>query len=148
MDPCLFNLRLIRLACIPAANGHFTARALARFYSALAEGGHYQPSASAAAPAASASAASAPAQPLLPKSAIEEMSRSSCVEHNPLTGAAVQWGCGLRVYGFHDATADGGVRYSGFGHAGLGGSIAFCDPHSRVAVRASGCCVLLWLVAE
>jgi hypothetical protein len=32
LDPCFFNHLLVRKACLPAANGHFTARALARFY--------------------------------------------------------------------------------------------------------------------
>ena len=39
LDPCMFNTSKIRKACIPSANGHFTARALARFYAALANGG-------------------------------------------------------------------------------------------------------------
>jgi CubicO group peptidase (beta-lactamase class C family) len=32
LDPCFFNHLLVRRACIPSANGHFTARALARMY--------------------------------------------------------------------------------------------------------------------
>lgn len=39
VDPCLFNLAQVRAAVVPAANGHFTARALARMFSALASGG-------------------------------------------------------------------------------------------------------------
>ena len=34
-----FNDRDVRRACLPSANGHFTARALARLYGALANGG-------------------------------------------------------------------------------------------------------------
>ena len=37
--PVLFNMLNIRRAIIPAANGHCSARALARYYAALADGG-------------------------------------------------------------------------------------------------------------
>eukprot|EP00897_Mesotaenium_endlicherianum_P001152 jgi/Mesen1/11037/ME000098S10430 len=37
--PLIFNALFIRRAVIPAANGHFSARALARFYAALGAGG-------------------------------------------------------------------------------------------------------------
>lgn len=33
MDPCIFNTASVRKACIPSANGHFSARALAKLYS-------------------------------------------------------------------------------------------------------------------
>lgn len=38
-DPCIYNTPKIRKACIPSANGHFSARALAKMYAALAGGG-------------------------------------------------------------------------------------------------------------
>eukprot|EP00899_Mesostigma_viride_P006637 jgi/Mesvir1/15975/Mv08284-RA.1 len=38
-----FNNLLLRRACIPAANGHFTARALARYYAMIVEGGRVPP---------------------------------------------------------------------------------------------------------
>jgi hypothetical protein len=38
MDPRIFNDRKLREAVIPAANGHFSARALAKFYAALLGG--------------------------------------------------------------------------------------------------------------
>lgn len=41
--PVLFNTLNIRRAIIPAANGHMTARALARYYAALATGGLIPP---------------------------------------------------------------------------------------------------------
>lgn len=41
--PVLFNTLNIRRAIIPAANGHMTARALARYYAALANGGIIPP---------------------------------------------------------------------------------------------------------
>lgn len=41
--PALFNMLFIRRAIIPAANGHCSARALARYYAALAAGGVIPP---------------------------------------------------------------------------------------------------------
>ena len=41
--PALFNMLQIRRAIIPAANGHCSARALARYYAALADGGMVPP---------------------------------------------------------------------------------------------------------
>ncbi|ERN12506.1 uncharacterized protein LOC18440724 isoform X2 [Amborella trichopoda] len=41
--PVLFNTLNIRRAIIPAANGHFSARALARFYATLVSGGSIPP---------------------------------------------------------------------------------------------------------
>ncbi|CAN6681929.1 unnamed protein product [Malus baccata var. baccata] len=41
--PVLFNMLNVRRAMIPAANGHFSARALARYYAALADGGVVPP---------------------------------------------------------------------------------------------------------
>ncbi|XVF48143.1 hypothetical protein PTKIN_Ptkin03bG0167200 [Pterospermum kingtungense] len=41
--PVLFNMLNIRRAIIPAANGHCSARALARYYAALADGGVVPP---------------------------------------------------------------------------------------------------------
>jgi CubicO group peptidase (beta-lactamase class C family) len=41
LSPSLFNHSSFRTACIPAANGHFTARALAQFYSQLISNGTF-----------------------------------------------------------------------------------------------------------
>ncbi|EFJ33839.1 hypothetical protein SELMODRAFT_266894 [Selaginella moellendorffii] len=48
--PSLFNMLFIRRATIPAANGHFSARALARFYATLASGGRVPPGTSSSKP--------------------------------------------------------------------------------------------------
>ncbi|EOY29154.1 ABC1 family protein, putative [Theobroma cacao] len=42
-SPALFNMLNLRRAIIPAANGHCSARALARYYAALADGGVVPP---------------------------------------------------------------------------------------------------------
>ncbi len=134
IDPCLFNLNRVRRAVIPAANGHFTARALAKFYSVLAEGGVFATTTSAG---SGGDQQQRVMKTLLPKSVVDRMSRCVSEEESPLTGSAIKWALGLRIYGFEDDSAAGGVRSSGFGHAGLGGSIAFCDPHSRVSIAVS-----------
>ena len=38
-DPRIFNDKILRQAVVPAANGHFSARSLAKFYALLANGG-------------------------------------------------------------------------------------------------------------
>jgi hypothetical protein len=38
-DPRIFNDKVLRQAVVPAANGHFSARSLAKFYAILANGG-------------------------------------------------------------------------------------------------------------
>lgn len=43
ITPAVFNMLNIRRAIIPAANGHCSARALARYYAALADGGVVPP---------------------------------------------------------------------------------------------------------
>eukprot|EP00250_Pteridium_aquilinum_P020341 c24788_g2_i1 orf=561-3449(-) len=48
--PVLFNMLFIRRAVIPAANGHFSARALARYYAMLVSGGEVPSQASSSEP--------------------------------------------------------------------------------------------------
>lgn len=59
--PLLFNALFVRRAIIPAANGHFSARALARFYAAMAAGGAVPPPAASSAPPLGSHAAPPPA---------------------------------------------------------------------------------------
>ena len=39
LDPCMFNTKVVREGCIPSANGHFTASALAKLMAVLGHGG-------------------------------------------------------------------------------------------------------------
>lgn len=59
--PSLFNVLNVRRAIIPAANGHLSARALARYYAALADGGKVPP------PHSSASMPQLGSHPHIPK---------------------------------------------------------------------------------
>ncbi|MED6210999.1 hypothetical protein PIB30_069483 [Stylosanthes scabra] len=64
--PPLFNSLNVRRAIIPAANGHLTARALARYYAALADGGRIPP------PHSSASKPPLGSHPHIPKFSSEK----------------------------------------------------------------------------
>lgn len=103
LDPCVFNTASVRKSCIPAANGHFTARALAKFYDAMCQTHQKR-------------------FQLVSSLTIAEMMR---------TVDAHKWGLGVQVFGFGEGLA---MRNSGFGHTGLGGSVAYCDLASNLAV--------------
>lgn len=68
--PPLFNVLNVRRAIIPAANGHMSARALARYYAALAEGGKIPP------PHSSASEPPLGSHPHIPKFSSQESSKT------------------------------------------------------------------------
>jgi CubicO group peptidase (beta-lactamase class C family) len=150
LDPLLFNTKKLRTACIPAANGHFSARALAKFYNALAGGAASQQQDEAK---GSSSSSSKNVQILSPER-IDSVREVQVLEHSPLQTEPIRWGLGFRVYGLQDKKAAldatrsstmfpdvssaerkaAAVRYSAFGHSGLGGSFAFCDPDSGLSV--------------
>jgi hypothetical protein len=104
-DPCMFNTDKIRRACIPSANGHFSARALAKFYGCLANGG-------------SLNGAS-----ILSPEMVAAMAVTKATMEGQHGMPASEWGLGVRKYG---ATA--------FGHGGLGGSLALCDPAHKFSI--------------
>ena len=96
---------------IPAANGVFTARSLARMYAALAT-----PSAFDGAPLVSAPA----------------MARATEIQttaRDVVIGIPMRW-----RLGYHMAMTTRGVPPHGFGHFGFGGSGAWGDPDSGLAV--------------
>lgn len=69
MVPPLFNMLNIRRAIIPAANGHCSARALARYYAALVDGGVVPP------PHSSSSKPALGSHPHIPKFPVESSSK-------------------------------------------------------------------------
>lgn len=94
-------------ACIPAATGMFTARALARMYAALAEGGALG------------------AVRLLSSSVVEQAATVQNRRFDDVLLFPAHWRLGYhRVASFP----------RGFGHFGFGGSGAWCDPSRRLAV--------------
>lgn len=56
-----------------------------------------------------------------------------------LPEGGVRWSLGYQMFGFREpvfgpaSPSRGRVRLSGFGHVGLGGSVALCDPASGLA---------------
>jgi CubicO group peptidase (beta-lactamase class C family) len=115
-----FNGMAVRQACVPAGNGHFTARALARMYAALAGDG------------------SIDGVRLVSPSRIARMQRRLTADVDRVLGLPVSKAIGF----FLGGTVDGihgpsGPRPTAFGHAGAGGSIAFADPDVGLAVAVT-----------
>lgn len=114
LDPCMFNTAKVRDACIPSANGHFSARALGKFYAALASDGIVDQTR------------------VLARGRVAEM--AAVQGQAPGRGGmpSVDWARGVRK--FCVFTADGKERDDVFGHAGIGGALAFSDPTAELAV--------------
>jgi CubicO group peptidase (beta-lactamase class C family) len=96
---------------IPAANGHFTARSLARLYAALADGGELD------------------GVRILSRDTLQRATRIEGRGFDRVVPFPMHW-----RLGFHRAATTRGTLPGGFGHFGFGGSGAFCDPASRLAV--------------
>ena len=98
-------------ACIPAANGYFTARSLAGMYSILAAGGERD------------------GVKLVSGETLEQM---STVQNRGL-GLVVPFPMSWRL-GYHRVPVPGKLRPRPFGHFGFGGSGAWADPGRDLAV--------------
>jgi len=98
-------------ACIPAANGQFTARSLARMYAMIAEGGELD------------------GVRLLSEERVREISNVRSRQRDRVLFIPMHW-----RMGYHRAFTVGVRAPAAFGHYGYGGSGAFCDPQRRLAV--------------
>lgn len=96
---------------LPAANGVFTARSLAHMYSALV----------------SPEAFDHP--PLVSAATMAEATRIQTTQRDAVVGFPMRW-----RLGYHLAGTTAGVVPQGFGHFGYGGSGAWGDPESGLAV--------------
>ena len=96
---------------IPAANGLFTARSLARLYAMLAEGGTLD------------------GVRVLSRRAIARASQVQTRGRDRVLQIPMHW-----RLGYHSAFTTRGRLATGFGHFGYGGSGAWCDPEQRLAV--------------
>ena len=99
-------------AAIPAANGLFTARSLARMYAALSMGGSID--------------------------GVRLMSRKTLLRATRVQGAAarhvvIPWDMRWRL-GYHGVATSAGFPKRAFGHFGFGGSGAWADPKRELAV--------------
>lgn len=111
MMPDTVNSRPWRAAEIPGANGHGTARALARLYGAIANGGD-----------------AGGVHVLSP-----EVARQAAVEHSFGPDLVLQLSTRIGL-GFMLSQPGNafGPNEGAFGHPGAGGSVAFADPVARV----------------
>lgn len=98
-------------AQMPAANGVFTARSLARLYAVLAAGG------------------SLDGVRLLDPASVERLATRHVRDRDAVLGIKMHW-----RLGYHAAFTTGRGSKTAFGHYGYGGSGAWCDPRSGLAV--------------
>ncbi|KAI3505560.1 hypothetical protein L1887_27692 [Cichorium endivia] len=149
----------VRRAILPASNGHFSARALARYYGALLDGGVVPPRHSSSLPPLGSHPhhPTTDSQTTNPKSyltiGIPESTDETSDEidgkifsteksklHDLFMGNGAYKDLilpnGIFGLGFHRInTVDGSMI--GFGHAGLGGSTAYCDVNNRFSIAVT-----------
>jgi len=111
-DPARVNTRAWRAAELPALNGHASARGVARFCAALAEGGTLD------------------GVRVLSPGALAQMTAIVADRDDLLLGFNPQWGMGVA----HNLIGVYGPNPRTFGHSGWGGSFGCADPDARVAI--------------
>jgi len=107
----LFASNEILDAAIPAVNGCFTARSLARMYAALAGGGVLD------------------GQRFLSEATLRRATEIQTTRPDIVVGFPMRW-----RLGYHLAATTRGIIPNGFGHFGFGGSGAWADPDNDLAV--------------
>jgi CubicO group peptidase (beta-lactamase class C family) len=113
VEPLYMNTRKWRAAEVPAANGHGTARSLARLYGALATGGKLDG-----------------IQVLKPET-IEMATQTQSRGQDAVLLFPMRFGVGFIL-----ETPEWQISPNGtvFGHAGMGGSFGFADPEAKYGV--------------
>jgi CubicO group peptidase (beta-lactamase class C family) len=112
-----FNGMEVRKACVPSGNGHFTARAVAKMYAALANGGEVG------------------GVRLVSPDRIKHMQRLMTNEPDRVIIAPIRKSIGYFMGGLTNGIAGPmGPRESAFGHPGAGGATAFADPQVGLAI--------------
>lgn len=112
-----FNDMEVRKACLPSGNGHFSARAVAKMYAALAGDG------------------SIDGVRLVSPERIQHMNRLITDGVDVVIGVpmrkAIGFFLGGETEGIHGPI---GARPTAFGHPGAGGPVGFADPEAKLAV--------------
>lgn len=106
-----FNHPSAMQAIVPAANGAFTARSLARMYAALANGGELD------------------GKRILSAQRIDEISQQQTRGRDRVVNFPMGW-----RLGYHQIYTTGKRIPQAFGHFGLGGSGAWCDPSRKLSM--------------
>lgn len=115
-----FNTMPVRKACLPSGNGHFTARALAKTYSAIATDG------------------SVDGIRLVTKERLTHMQRLMTDQVDLVLGTPVRKGIGFFFGGETNGVAGPmGRRLTAFGHPGAGGATAFADPEVGLSIAVT-----------
>jgi CubicO group peptidase (beta-lactamase class C family) len=96
---------------LPALNGFFTARSLARIYAVLAEGGQLEGSR------------------VFSQPTIQRATQIQSHKLDAVVGFPMRW-----RLGYHTVGTNRGILPNAFGHFGYGGSGAWADPDRRLAV--------------
>nr|ALW83626.1 esterase [uncultured organism] len=116
----VYNDMRVRRACLPSANGHFSARALAKMYAALAGGGVVD------------------GVRLVSPERIALMQRILTADMDRVLMLPLRKGVGFMMGGpVNGVSGVFGPRETAFGHSGAGGSTAFCDPETGLAVAVT-----------
>ena len=110
-EPFDWNDDAVAAAVIPAANGHFAARSLARMYAMIANGGELD------------------GMRMLSRATIAEIGRVQNRGRDKVLFVPMRW-----RLGYHQAFVFGARVPAAFGHYGYGSSGAFCDPSRNLAV--------------
>lgn len=115
-----YNDIRIRRACLPGANGHFTANGLAKMYGALANRGVVE------------------GVRLVSAERIPWMQKVLTQDVDIVTTMPMRKGIGFMMGGLTDGVhGPQGPRETAFGHAGNGGSVAFADPAIGLSIAVT-----------
>ncbi|REJ72978.1 MAG: class A beta-lactamase-related serine hydrolase [Acidobacteria bacterium] len=112
LDPEIPNDPAWRRAQIPAANAHAGARGLAQIYGVLACGGDSH------------------GRFLLEKKTLDEATRERCKRRDLVLAMPIRWSAGWAL----NIAPTYGPNREAFGHSGWGGSTAFADPSTKLAI--------------
>ncbi|KAI3703577.1 hypothetical protein L1987_73767 [Smallanthus sonchifolius] len=129
----LLNTLNARCAIHPAANGHFSARAVARYYSTLVDGGVVPPRHPSSIPPLES-------HPTSDEVDTKIFTNSKWKIHDAFLGDGdykdlIVSDGKFRLGFFNFETSDGSTI--GFGHPGLGGSTGYCDVNNRFAIAVN-----------